>query len=55
MRLSFEVMTCGFDRWEETMQHMMLVTDNGRKESVISLPTEFRYSGGVDGDKYPSL
>ena len=25
MRLSSEVMTCGFDRWEETMQHMMLV------------------------------
>ena len=34
MRLSFEVMTCGFDRWEETMQHMMLVTNNGREKSV---------------------
>ena len=42
MRLSSEVMTCKFDRWEETMQHMMLVTNNGREESVISLPTEFR-------------
>ena len=32
MRLSSEVMTCGFDRWEETMQHMILVTNNGREE-----------------------
>ena len=31
MRLSSEVMTCGFDRWEETMQHMILVTNNGRE------------------------
>ena len=23
MRPSSEVMTCGFDRWEETMQHMI--------------------------------
>jgi hypothetical protein len=29
MRPSSEVMTCGFDRWEETMEHMMLVTNNG--------------------------
>ena len=35
MRLSSEVMTCGFDRWEETMQHMMLITNNyGREKSV---------------------
>ena len=34
MRLSSEVMTCGFDRWEETMQHMMLVTNNGREKSL---------------------
>ena len=39
MRLSSEVMTCGFDWWEETMQHMILVTNNGREKSVISLPT----------------
>ena len=42
MRFSSEAMTCGFDRWEETIRHMMLVTDNGREESVVSLPTEFR-------------
>jgi len=34
MRLSSEVMICGFDRWEETIQHMMLVTNNGREKSV---------------------
>ena len=31
MRLSSEVMTCGSDRWEETMQHMILVTNNGNE------------------------
>ena len=42
MRPSSEVMTDGFDRWEETMQHMILVTYNGREESIISQSTEFR-------------
>ena len=42
MRLSSKVMTCGFDWWEEAMQHMILVVNDGREKSFIGLPTEFQ-------------
>ena len=43
MILSSEVMTCGFDWWEETMQHNDIgYTNNGREASIIGLPTEFQ-------------
>ena len=46
MILGSKVPTCGFDWWEETMQHMMLVANDSMQRSEyhrrIGLPTEFR-------------
>ena len=36
MRLGSQVMTCGFNWWEETMEHMVLVANDGRE--VFHLP-----------------
>ena len=42
MRLGSKVMTGGFDWWEETMEHMVLVANDSREKCFICLLTEFR-------------
>ena len=37
MRLCSKFMTCGFDWWEETMQHMILVANDSVEESCLML------------------
>ena len=37
-----KVMTGGFDWWEETMEHMILVANDCREESIIRLLKGYR-------------
>ena len=54
MRLGSKIMTGGFDWWEKTMEHMVLVANDSR-ESVSSACLQSSDSGGVEGDRNPSL